>query len=69
MANHQNNDPFGTFFGDGVSAELRAGYQQARQLYGYHVYRDRKFVVSKDHVEPMQKFCGEMNTQNIIYGL
>ncbi len=69
VANHQNNDPFGAFFGGGVSAELRAGYQQARQLYGYHVYRDRKFVVSKDLVEPMQKFCGEMNTQNIIYGL
>lgn len=69
VANHQNNDPFGAFFGGGVSAEMRASYQHARQLYGYHVYKDRKFVVSRDLVEPMQKFCAQMNTQNIIYGL
>ncbi len=69
VANHQNNDPFGAFFGGGLSAELRAGFQQARQLYGYHVYKDRKFVVSRELVEPMQKFCSAMNTQNIIYGM
>lgn len=69
VVNHQNNDPFGAFFGAGISAEIRRDCQQARERYRYRVYRERKFVVSRELVGEMQRFCGEMGTQNLVYGL
>lgn len=66
---NRNNDPFGSIFEASVSAEVRHTYSRAREAYGYRVFKDRKFVVSRAHHEPLRMLCQQMGTQNIIYPL
>lgn len=66
---NRNNDPFGGIFEAGVSAEVRHTYSRAREAYGYRVFKDRKFVVSRAHHESLRTLCQQMGTQNIIYPL
>ncbi|MFU8803528.1 MAG: hypothetical protein ACNA8W_06950 [Bradymonadaceae bacterium] len=69
VTENRNNDPFGSLFDTGVSAEVRHTYSRARDAYGYRVFKDRKFVVSAPHIEPLRDLCRQMGTQNIVYAI
>ncbi len=68
VSENRNNDPFGALFESELSRKMRPTYGQARTKYGYRVYRDRKFVVSRGLEAPLRELCEEMGTKNIIYG-
>ena len=67
LAADRDNDPFEDLIIARLSPEARDGYEQARQRYGYRVFKDRKFVVSRELVEPLRAICAEEKTKNIIY--
>ena len=66
---HRNNDPFDDLFGSTIADELRSTYRKARRQFGYHVYRDRKFVVSRQLQPQLRDLCAAEGTKNIIYPL
>ncbi|MBA2663883.1 MAG: hypothetical protein H0U74_16460, partial [Bradymonadaceae bacterium] len=67
VTQNQNNDPLGALYASTLSAEVRHSYAQAREAYGYRVFKDRKFVASAGIVAPLRQMCESMGTQNIIY--
>ena len=67
LAADRDNDPFDDLIVDRLSAEARFGYEQARQKYGYHVFKNRKFVASRELVGPLRQLCASENSKNIIY--
>lgn len=69
VAENRNNDPFGALFESELSRKMRPTYAQARDSFGYKVYKDRKFVVSRGMEGKLREFCTQLNTQNIIYSL
>ena len=66
---HRQNDPFADLFRPSMAKDLRPTYQRARDQFGYHVYGDRKFVVSRPLQAPLRALCQERGTNNIIYPL
>ena len=66
---HRNNDPFAAMFETEMSRKMRPTYGRAREQFGYHVYRDRKFVVSRGLERPLMEICEEMGTKNIVYSV
>lgn len=66
---HRNNDPFGELFETEMSRKMRSTYAQAREQFGYRVYRDRKFVVSRGLEGRLSELCEEMGTKNIVYSV
>lgn len=64
---HRNNDPVGELFENELSSNMRATYRTAREKFDYHVYRDRKFVVSRSLREAVQQLCEDRGTRNILY--
>lgn len=69
LAADRDNDPFEDLIVDRLSPEARFGYDQARQKYGYHVFKDRKFVASRELIDPLRQLCASENSKNIIYAL
>ena len=64
---NRNNDPIGHLFTDELSQKMRPTYGAAREKFGYRVYRDRKFVVSRGLEGPLREICEAQGTRNIIY--
>ncbi len=69
VASDRNNDPFMASLAGRLSADAQQGYERARGSYGYHVFRDRKFVCSPELVGPLRALCVAAGTNNIIYRL
>jgi hypothetical protein len=69
LAADRDNDPFEDLLKEGLSAEARAGYEEARRRYGYKVFKDRKFVASRDLVEPLRVLCAAARATSIVYPL
>lgn len=67
LAADRDNDPFEDLIIERLSPEARQGYEQARQQYGYKVFKDRKFVTSRESQRALQAVCAKENTKNIIY--
>jgi len=67
LAEDRDNDPLGGLLADALSAEGRAGYERARRSQGYHVVKDRKFVVSRALVRAVRAFCAAAGTKNVVY--
>lgn len=63
----RHNDPLDTVFSEKLSEQARQGYELARARYAYKCFKDRKFVVSRNLVKPLQAFCTTRHTRNIIY--
>ena len=63
----RDNDPFEDLIIERLSPEARAGYIDARHRWGYHVFKDRKFVCSRPLVGPLRQICAPEQTKNIIY--
>jgi hypothetical protein len=64
-----DNDPLRDLMEQQLSEKAREIYTQARMKYGYKVFIDRKFVVSKSLVEVVDDFCKKAGSRNIIYTL
>ena len=67
QAEDRDNDPLDDFFTEKLSVQAQRGYEMARERHGYHRYKDRKFVVPRQLVDPLRRFCAERGTKNIIY--
>lgn len=67
LAADRDNDPFEDLIIERLSPEARQGYEQAREKYGYKVFKDRKFVSSRDLVSGLHEVCAARGTRNIIY--
>ncbi len=69
LARDRDNDPLDDLIADRFSEQARAEYQEARQRWGYHVFKDRKFAVSAALVDAVRGLCAEHGTRNVIYPL
>jgi hypothetical protein len=65
-----NNDPIAALLGERLGPAGQAAYRDARQRYGYRVYKDRKLVVgSAALAAAVHRFCARMGTRNVVYVL
>ena len=69
LARDRDNDPLDDLIADRFSEQARAEYEEARKRWGYHVFKDRKFVASAALAGPVRDFCAEHETRNVIYSL
>lgn len=70
LARDGNNDPLEASLTDRLPLEQAQAYVQARQRHGYRVFKDRKLVVSnRSMIDPVQRFCSEQGTRNVVYAL
>lgn len=69
VAKDGDNDPIEDMLCERLPPEGRAAYVQARQRYGYRVYKDRKLVVDPGSSDAASRFCARMGTRNVIYAL
>ena len=69
IADQRNNDPYATLAEDRLTTESRSAYRDAKQKFGYCVFKDRKFVVPRERVDEMRSICEARGTRNIIYGI
>lgn len=70
LARDGNNDPLESLLTDRLPGDQAQAYVQARQRHGYRVFKDRKLVVSsRAMIEPVQRFCSEKGTRNVVYAL
>lgn len=67
LAEDRDNDPLDDLLMDKLSEEAQRGYALARQRYTYKCFKDRKFVVPRALMQPMQAYCKAHGTTNIIY--
>lgn len=63
----KDNDPIDDLMEASLTDGARETYFQARERFGYKVFKDRKFVVPRHLVEPFKAFCQAAGTRNIIY--
>lgn len=67
VADHRDNDPFPELSAEeAVDAGDRAA---ARAKHGYHVFKDRKFVVPRARAEALREIVGGVQKRCIIYTL
>jgi len=69
IAQDSNNDPFGNILVERLSEQAASEYQKARQVFGYRVFRDRKFVADGATAPALQALCQAAGTRNVIYPL
>lgn len=70
IARDADNDPLEDLLTERLSETGRESYLEARARLGYHVFKDRKLVVSSpDLVAPLQDFCSTRGSRNVIHTL
>jgi hypothetical protein len=67
VSSDKDNDPFDELASTRLSAAAREDYTRAREKLGYHVFKDRKFAVSRHIAGAMNQLCNHHGTNNIIY--
>ena len=65
----RDNDPIDDLLAATLTDKARQTYEGVRKKVGYRVFKDRKFVVSKNLVKAMKAFCKASGTRNIIYSV
>ena len=65
----RDNDPLTDQLTDRWSPAARGDREKTRQLLGYHVTRDRKFVVDAASLPAVTALCQAAGTRNVIYPL
>lgn len=63
----RSNDPFTSLLADRVGEQERARYDILRQRHPFRVYKDRKFVATRDLVPVVKRVCEAAGTRNLIY--
>lgn len=69
IAEDRDNDPLDDMFADKLAPEARAQYVEARAQLPHKCFKDRKFVVPRALVRPVQAWCEAQGTKNIVYGI
>ena len=67
VAHDRDNDPLDDLIADRFSDQARTEYKEARKRWGYHVFKDRKFVTSPALAGAVRELCAEHQTRNVIY--
>ena len=66
LAEDRDNDPLSDLMSAALTEEAEADYERARTQFGYHVFKDCKFVTSQDVQTDLRAFCDRLGTKNII---
>jgi hypothetical protein len=66
LAEDRDNDPIEDLMAAHLSGKAREDYEQARERYGYRVFKDRKFVASPELADDLRAFCAAAGTKNVI---
>jgi hypothetical protein len=69
VAEERSNDPLEPLLSARIQDSERARYHHARQRFPFRVYKDRKFVATRDLKVLAQALCKAAGTKNLIYGL
>jgi hypothetical protein len=70
VAKDGDNDPLEDLLSERLGPAGRKAYIDARQRYGYRVYKDRKLVVGSAALgDAAHRFCAHMGTRNVVYVL
>ena len=67
LVDDKDNDPMDDLMADSLSEDAKRGYEHARGRFGYKVFKDRKFVTTRDLMAPLKAYCEASGTKNIIY--
>lgn len=69
LPEERSNDPLEPLLSARIEDSERARYLHARQRFGFRVFKDRKFVATRD-LEPLaHAVCDAAGTRNLIYPL
>ncbi|MFC1610051.1 hypothetical protein ACFL6C_03780 [Myxococcota bacterium] len=69
LASDRDNDPIDDLMVESLTEGARQTYHQARDRYGYKVFKDRKFVVPRYVADAVRAFCDASGTRNIVYAV
>ena len=69
LSTDRDNDPMSSALGRPHSTEELDLCEQAKAQTDYHVFLDRKFVVSEHLVDEVRAYCEQAGTRNIVYRL
>jgi len=69
LAEDRINDPMATVLIEPLAGADLDRCERARRHTGYHIFRDRKFVVSPDLADEVQAYCQQAGTRNIVYAI
>ncbi len=64
----RDNDPFEDPLAAALSPAARTEWERGREGLGYHVFRDRKFAVSRGLEDAVGALCAARGTRNVING-
>ncbi len=67
VGDEKSNDPLHALMRDRVQEGERARYDELRKRFGFRVYKDRKFAISRSHAPALREWCKLMGTRNAIY--
>jgi hypothetical protein len=65
----RSNDPLSPLLSSDLREQEQARYSILRQRYPFRVFKDRKFVVSRELVPIVSQMCTDAGTKNIVYPL
>lgn len=64
-----NNDPLSPMYRDILEPGARELRDKKAEMIGYHIYKERKFVCSRDVVKDFSKFLADRNARCVIRGV
>ena len=65
----KNNDPLESLLSDSIQDSERARYEHTRKRFPFKVFKDRKFVVTRNTEALAKAICQAAGTKNLIYRL
>jgi hypothetical protein len=65
----KSNDPLAPLLRDMIEDKERARYEAGRKRFAFRVYKDRKFVATRNMLPLVQAVCAAMGTRNLTYPL
>ena len=65
----RNNDPFSMLYRDFLSEEAREVHAEKARVLNYHVYKDRKFICTRNIEELLRTFLKNINARNVVIAI
>lgn len=65
----RNNDPFAMLYREFLHNDAREVYEKRFGQTGYHVFKDRKFVCTKNIEGHFKEFLKNIGTKNVVYSV
>jgi hypothetical protein len=65
----RNNDPLVQLYRDTLTPENRELRDEKAEVTGYHVFKERKFVCTRNALNDFRKFLAERSAKCVVYGV